>query len=65
MVIFKSEQTRKFCVFCFISQTDDGNIYYFHFITGESIWDHPCDDYYRKMYEAEKAKKVSEFFCNF
>ncbi|KAI9088497.1 hypothetical protein DFS34DRAFT_640534 [Phlyctochytrium arcticum] len=37
-------------------QTDDGNIYYFNFGTGESIWDHPCDDHYRKLYEREKAK---------
>jgi hypothetical protein len=38
------------------SQTDDGQVYYFNFSTGESIWDHPCDDYYRKLYEREKAK---------
>ncbi|KAJ3091294.1 hypothetical protein HK102_001039 [Quaeritorhiza haematococci] len=38
-------------------QTDDGNIYYFNFVTGESIWDHPCDEHYRKLYEKEKAKR--------
>ncbi|TPX69840.1 hypothetical protein SpCBS45565_g02230 [Spizellomyces sp. 'palustris'] len=37
-------------------QTDDGNIYYFNFTTGESIWDHPCDEHYRNLYEREKAK---------
>ncbi|KAJ3336275.1 hypothetical protein HDU93_003159 [Gonapodya sp. JEL0774] len=37
-------------------QTDDGNIYYFNFVTGESIWDHPCDEYYKKLYENEKIK---------
>ncbi|KAJ3015698.1 hypothetical protein HKX48_004423 [Thoreauomyces humboldtii] len=37
-------------------QTDDGNIYYFNFTTGESIWDHPCDEHFRKLYAEEKAK---------
>ncbi|KAJ3272022.1 hypothetical protein HK104_004588, partial [Borealophlyctis nickersoniae] len=37
-------------------QTDEGNVYYFNFSTGESIWDHPCDEHYRKLYEREKAK---------
>ncbi|KAJ3325030.1 hypothetical protein HDV06_005619 [Boothiomyces sp. JEL0866] len=31
-------------------QTDDGNIYYFNFKTGESSWDHPCDEYYKQLY---------------
>jgi len=42
------------------SQTDDENIYYFNFVTGESIWDHPCDEYYRKLYESEKEKCQKE-----
>ena len=33
-------------------------IYYFNFHTGESIWDHPCDQKYRDLYESEKAKKI-------
>ncbi|OUM66383.1 hypothetical protein PIROE2DRAFT_6428, partial [Piromyces sp. E2] len=41
-------------------QTDDENIYYFNFVTGESIWDHPCDEYYRKLYESEKEKCQKE-----
>ncbi|TPX57513.1 hypothetical protein PhCBS80983_g03794 [Powellomyces hirtus] len=41
-------------------QTDDGNIYYFNFTTGESIWDHPCDEHYRKLYAEEKAKPRNE-----
>ncbi|KAJ3414291.1 hypothetical protein HDV05_006740 [Chytridiales sp. JEL 0842] len=40
-------------------QTEDNNIYYFNFSTGESIWDHPCDEHYRKLYEREKAKSAS------
>ncbi|KAJ3050459.1 hypothetical protein HK097_008593 [Rhizophlyctis rosea] len=39
------------------SQNDDGNVYYFNFTTGESIWDHPCDEHYRTLYEREKAKR--------
>lgn len=38
-------------------QTRDGEIYYFNFETGDSTWDHPCDEYYKKMYEREKQKK--------
>ena len=29
------------------SKTPAGDIYYFNFATGESIWDHPCDGHYR------------------
>jgi hypothetical protein len=39
-------------------QTTDGNIYYFNFKSGASMWDHPCDEYYREIYE--KAKKMSK-----
>ena len=38
------------------SQTEDEQIYYFNFATGESQWDHPCDEIYRKLYQQEKAK---------
>lgn len=31
----------------FRSRTPQGDIYYFNFATGESIWDHPCDGFYR------------------
>lgn len=27
---------------------------------GESTWDHPCDEYYRKLYEEEKKKKLTK-----
>jgi hypothetical protein len=30
-------------------KTGDEEIYYFNFATGESVWDHPCDEYYRKV----------------
>lgn len=29
------------------SQAPSKEIYYFNFITGESIWDHPCDERFR------------------
>ena len=38
---------------------DTGDIYYFNFQTGESVWDHPCDEYYRKLYHEEQAHKSS------
>lgn len=39
---------------CKTKDTDD--IYYFNFDTGESTWDHPCDGYYKRIYEEEKKK---------
>jgi hypothetical protein len=32
-----------------------GDIYYFNFQTGDSVWEHPCDEYYKKFYASEKA----------
>lgn len=29
------------------SKSPEGEIYYFNFNTGESVWDHPCDEYYK------------------
>lgn len=40
---------------CKTKDTDD--IYYFNFTTGESTWDHPCDGFYKRLYEEEKKKK--------
>jgi len=37
-------------------KSPDGEIYYFNFSSGESVWDHPCDEYYKKLYSEEKAK---------
>ena len=42
---------------------DTGDIYYFNFQTGESVWDHPCDEYYKNLYATEKAnleKRIAE-----
>ena len=34
-----------------------GDVFYFNFQTGESVWDHPCDVYYRQLYREERARK--------
>lgn len=31
------------------SQAPSKEIYYFNFISGESIWDHPCDEHFRRV----------------
>ncbi|XP_012932043.1 centrosomal protein of 164 kDa isoform X2 [Heterocephalus glaber] len=33
-----------------------GDIYYFNFANGQSTWDHPCDEHYRKLVVQERAK---------
>lgn len=38
-------------------KTDTGEVYYFNFKTGESIWDHPMDDVYKKRVADERAKR--------
>lgn len=35
---------------------EDGEIFYFNFETGVSQWDHPCDTYFRELFEKEKEK---------
>jgi DNA repair exonuclease SbcCD ATPase subunit len=36
---------------------ENEDVYYFNFETAESSWDHPCDGYYKRLYEEEKKKK--------
>jgi len=36
----------------------NGDIYYFNFANGDSIWDHPCDEYYREMVVQAKQKRA-------
>lgn len=40
----------------FCSQNVNGDIYYFNFSSGESTWDHPCDEYYRKLVVQERER---------
>ncbi|KAG5510233.1 hypothetical protein GH5_08340 [Leishmania sp. Ghana 2012 LV757] len=37
-------------------KSEKGELYYFNFKTGQSIWDHPSDEHYRELLKAEKAK---------
>jgi len=39
-------------------RTDSQEIYYFNFETEESMLEHPCDQYYRQVYQEEKRKKM-------
>ena len=36
-------------------RTGGEELYYFNFQTGESMWEHPCDEYYKNLYATEKA----------
>eukprot|EP00913_Durusdinium_trenchii_P016878 g15868.t1 len=38
-------------------ESEDGEIFYFNFETGESVWDHPCDEHYRKTCGALRKDK--------
>ncbi|XP_003341308.2 centrosomal protein of 164 kDa isoform X14 [Monodelphis domestica] len=33
-----------------------GDIYYFNFANGQSMWDHPCDEHYRNLVIQERGK---------
>lgn len=35
-------------------KSEKGELYYFNFKTGQSIWDHPLDDHYKKLYKDER-----------
>lgn len=42
-------------------RTREGEIYYYNFDTQQSQWEHPCDEYYKKVYrEKKKAMKAKE-----
>ncbi len=40
-------------------KTEENDIYYFNFSNGDSVWEHPCDEYYRNLYQTEKKKKTA------
>jgi hypothetical protein len=42
--------------FSHYSQDTNGDLYYFNFALGTSIWDHPCDEFYRQMVIEERMK---------
>lgn len=33
-----------------------GDIYYFNFSSGQSTWDHPCDEHYRSLVAQERER---------
>nr|XP_060643532.1 centrosomal protein of 164 kDa isoform X1 [Anolis sagrei ordinatus] len=35
-----------------------GDIYYFNFATGQSSWDHPCDERYRQLVAQERERRL-------
>uniref|UniRef100_A0A8C5G1P3 Centrosomal protein of 164 kDa n=2 Tax=Gouania willdenowi TaxID=441366 RepID=A0A8C5G1P3_GOUWI len=37
-----------------------GDIYYFNFSSGQSTWDHPCDEYYRRLVVQERERNQQE-----
>lgn len=37
-------------------QSKDGEIFYYNTETKQSTWEHPCDNYYRSLYQKEKTK---------
>ena len=39
-------------------RTSDGEVFYYNFNSGESVWDHPVDTRYRKLFEEEKCKRA-------
>mmetsp|Transcript_4291 Transcript_4291/g.9231 ORF Transcript_4291/g.9231 Transcript_4291/m.9231 type:complete len:1481 (-) Transcript_4291:206-4648(-) len=41
---------------------EENDVFYFNFETGESVWDHPCDEFHRLLYKREKARKLGEEF---
>jgi len=41
-------------------RTHDGEIYYFNFESGESVWEHPCDEYYKKQFQEAKIAHANK-----
>ena len=41
-------------------KTDSGEVYYFNFKTGDSIWDHPMDEHFKKKFQQEKDRLKKE-----
>lgn len=40
----------------FLSQTKENQVYYFNFVTGDSIWEHPCDAKFKEKVQLEREK---------
>jgi len=35
-----------------------GDVFFFNNLTGASVWEHPCDDYYKNLFKEEKAQNA-------
>ncbi|CCW64151.1 unnamed protein product [Phytomonas sp. EM1] len=44
-------------------QSDKGELYYFNVKSGESIWDHPMDDYFKTLFINEKKNPTPRSIC--
>lgn len=42
------------------SQDVTSDIYYFNFSTGQSIWEHPCDEHYRNLVAQERKRALND-----
>lgn len=42
------------------SQNATGDIYYFNFTNGQSVWEHPCDSLYRELVVQEREKLLAQ-----
>lgn len=42
---------------CTENGSDESDVFYFNFQTGESVWDHPCDEKYRELLEECREKE--------
>ena len=38
-------------------KTAEGDIFYFNFSNGESVWDHPCDEFCKIQYQEAKTAR--------
>ncbi|KAG8344654.1 WW domain [Trypanosoma vivax] len=45
-------------------RSEKGELYYFNFKTGESIWDHPLDEHYRQLLQSEKKNPGPKSIAN-
>ncbi|XP_051668165.1 centrosomal protein of 164 kDa [Manacus candei] len=41
-------------------QDTTGDVYYFNFATGQSMWEHPCDEQYRELVVREREKLLAQ-----
>lgn len=45
-----------------VHDLEQNELYYFNFDTGESIWDHPCDNYYKDLVIEQRFASFFKYF---